>query len=108
MKPADRSDELESLLAEQVAYYRARAPDYENDATRGTAGSELVTALDSFRPTGYVLELGCGSGVWTQQLLRHATSVTAVDAALDMLAIASARVSDRRVRFIEADLFTWT
>jgi trans-aconitate methyltransferase len=46
--------------------------------------------------------------VWTGQLLRHATEVTAVDASPEMLAIAAARVGDERVRFIQADLFTWT
>jgi len=54
-----------------------------------------------------VLELACGPGTWTSQLLRHATDVTAVDASPEMLAIAAARVGDDRVRFIQADLFTW-
>jgi SAM-dependent methyltransferase len=105
--PAGRSDELEPLLAEQVAYYRAIAAEYQDHAIAGPGRSELVAALDSFRPTGCVLELACGPGVWTEQLLRHATSVTAVDASPEMLAIASARVTDERVRFIQADLFKW-
>jgi len=54
-----------------------------------------------------VLELACGPGVWTSQLLRYATDVTAVDASPEMLAIAAARVSGDRVRFVQADLFTW-
>ena len=62
---------------------------------------------DSFRPTGDVLEIACGPGVWTPALLRHAASVTGLDAAPEMLAIASARVDDDRVRFIEADVFGW-
>jgi len=32
-----------------------------------------------------VLELACGPGVWTGQLLRYATDVTAVDASREML-----------------------
>ena len=56
---------------------------------------------------GSVLELACGLGVWTGQLLRHATDVTAVDASPEMLAIAAARAGDDRVRFVQADLFTW-
>jgi SAM-dependent methyltransferase len=107
MEPAGRSDELEPLLAEQVAYYHAIAAEYEDHGIPGPGGDELVAALDCFRPAGCVLELACGLGVWTAQLLRHATSVTAVDASPEMLAIASARVSDERVRFIQADLFTW-
>jgi 2-polyprenyl-3-methyl-5-hydroxy-6-metoxy-1,4-benzoquinol methylase len=108
MRRAVRSDELEPLLAEQVAYYRALAAEYDNHSIPAPGGSELATAVDSFHPTGSVLELACGSGLWTEQLLRHATSVTAVDAAPEMLAIASARVRDAKVRFIEANLFSWT
>ncbi|MGN9788245.1 class I SAM-dependent methyltransferase [Nonomuraea sp. ZG12] len=70
--------------------------------------SELSAALDAFRPTGSLLELACGPGRWTAQLLQHATDVTAVDASPEMLAIASTRVGeDERVRFVSADLFRW-
>jgi trans-aconitate methyltransferase len=40
-------------------------------------------------------------------LLSHADDVTAVDAAPEMLQIAAAKVRDRRVRFVQADLFSW-
>ena len=64
--------------------------------------------LDAFRPAGSVLELACGPGTWTRQLLRHASSVTAVDASPEMLAIAATRVpGGAPVRFVQADLFTW-
>jgi len=102
MGSAGRSDELEPLLVEQLAYYRAIAAEYEDYAIPGPGRSELVAALDSFRPAGRVLELACGIGVWTELLLRHATRVTAVDASPEMLAIASARVRDERVRFMGA------
>jgi demethylmenaquinone methyltransferase/2-methoxy-6-polyprenyl-1,4-benzoquinol methylase len=54
-----------------------------------------------------VLELACGPGTWTTQLLRHAAEVTAVDASPEMLGIASARVGKERVDFVLADLFGW-
>jgi hypothetical protein len=47
----------------------------------GGGGPEVTAALDIFRPAGNVLELACGPGMWTELLLRDATSVTAVDAA---------------------------
>ena len=56
---------------------------------------------------GSVLELACGPGVWTAQLLRHATDITAVDASPEMLAIAADRNGSERVRFVQADLFSW-
>ncbi|HEX3312731.1 MAG TPA: class I SAM-dependent methyltransferase, partial [Streptosporangiaceae bacterium] len=72
-------------------------------------GGELARALEAFRPTGRVLELACGPGVWTGQLRRHATEVTAVDASPEMLAAAAAaaRAGSDRVRFVRADLFDW-
>lgn len=33
--------------------------------------------------------------------------MTALDAAAEMLAIASARINDERVRFIQEDVFSW-
>jgi SAM-dependent methyltransferase len=104
-------DERERVLDEQVSYYRAIAADYLDQGLDLPGGGELIEALEAFRPTGSVLELACGPGVWTGPLLRHATDVTAVDASPEMLAIAAARtreVGGERVRFIQADLFSWT
>jgi 2-polyprenyl-3-methyl-5-hydroxy-6-metoxy-1,4-benzoquinol methylase len=97
----------ELLLAEQIAYYRALAAEYEDHALDLPGGEELLSALDAFQPEGDVLEIACGPGFWTSRLLRHATTVTSLDAASEMLAIASARVDDERVRFIQADVFSW-
>jgi SAM-dependent methyltransferase len=95
----------DELLAEQVAYYRAVAPEYFDHAVEEPGGSELEAAIDAFRPAGDVLELACGPGTWTPLLARHATSLTAVDAAPEMLALARRRAPG--VRFIQADLFAW-
>jgi SAM-dependent methyltransferase len=106
---APDGEEGDPLLDEQRAYYRALAGDYLDQGLDLPGGDELTEALDAFRPAGSVLELACGRGVWTGQLLRHASEVTAVDASPEMLAIAAARVGGSdRVRFIQADLFTWT
>ena len=99
--------DLRPLLDEQAAYYHALAGDYLDQGLDLPGGDELAAALEAFRPAGSVLELACGPGVWTGQLLRHAADVTAVDASPEMLAVAAARVGSERVRFIQADLFTW-
>ncbi len=100
-------DGLGPLLAEQAAYYRALAPAYLDGTLDLPGARELEEALDDFRPTGDVLELACGPGTWTKKLLQHATTVTAVDASAEMLALASERVGEGRVRFLRADLFDW-
>jgi demethylmenaquinone methyltransferase/2-methoxy-6-polyprenyl-1,4-benzoquinol methylase len=112
---------IDGLLQEQVRYYQARAGEYDDwwfrrgrydrgaDANRrwfadATAAQE---ALERFAPTGEVLELACGTGLWTERLLPHATSLTAIDASPEALALAHARVSDRRLKYLRADLFAW-
>ena len=61
-----------SALAEQLAYYRAIANEYDDHTIDVPGQDELLVAINSFRPTGDVLELACGSGVWTEGLLRSA------------------------------------
>lgn len=100
-------DGLAPLLADQVAYYRARAPEYFDGVLDLPGALELEAALNAFAPVGDVLELACGPGTWTRHLLGHAASVTAVDAAPEMLAIAKEEVGDEHVRFVLADLFSW-
>ncbi len=101
------SDATDRLLADQVAYYRAVAADYESRSLPGWGGDEVEAALAAFRPAGDVLEMACGPGTWTELLLRHASSVLAIDAAPEMLERARQRVADSRVRFVQADVFTW-
>ena len=104
----DRAPSTDSdLLNEQIAYYRALSADYLDQGLDLPGARELTEALDAFQPAGRVLELACGPGVWTRQLLQYATDVTAVDASPEMLAIAAARIDSERVRFVQADLFTW-
>jgi demethylmenaquinone methyltransferase/2-methoxy-6-polyprenyl-1,4-benzoquinol methylase len=110
----DGADDLQALLDEQQAYYRARAPEYTETAIPelprgklGQARDEALRALESFRPSGDVLELACGPGTWTRELLRYAQAVTALDGAPEMLALARSKVRDDRVRFIRADVFDW-
>jgi hypothetical protein len=61
-------DDLDALLAEQVEYYRARAPEYAETAIPelpvgelASARDAMIAALERFRPAGDVLELACAS-----------------------------------------------
>jgi demethylmenaquinone methyltransferase/2-methoxy-6-polyprenyl-1,4-benzoquinol methylase len=108
------SDAVDRLLAEQLSYYRARAGEYVQTAfvelseqEMELAARELQDAIDGFGPTGNVLELACGPGTWTPQLLRHATTLTALDGSPEMLALAQSKIGDAPVRFVQADIFAW-
>ncbi len=59
------------------------------------------------RPAGSVLEIACGTGLWTEALAGWADAVTAIDAAPEMVAIARDRVRPARVSFEVADVFSW-
>lgn len=105
----DADDDDRDLLAEQIDYYRAVAGEYFDGQLDEPGGDELVAAVDEFAPAGDVLEMACGPGTWTPQLLRYAATVTAVDASPEMQTLAKQRVAQDldRVRFLQADLFSW-
>jgi SAM-dependent methyltransferase len=114
--------EIDSLLEGQQAYYRARAGEYDDWwERRGRFGrgpvhrrawveeiGQLVAELDSFAPTGDVLELAAGTGNWTRQLARHADRITAVDGSPETLEINRAKSRGTgEIDYVVADLFNW-
>ena len=102
-------DEIDSLLAEQIAYYRARAHEYDTThAVDAASRARLLDALRVFAPRGRVLELACGTGQWTAELARHASLLTAVDSSPEMIALNRAGVARDNVHYVEADLFAWS
>jgi SAM-dependent methyltransferase len=110
-----------ALLEQQRAYYRARAREYDRwwlregrfdhgeqaNARWFADVEELEAVLERFGPRGDVLELACGTGLWTRHLVRYASQVVAVDAAPEVLEINRGRVADERVEYVQADLFEW-
>lgn len=109
------------LLQEQIDYYRARAGEYDEwflRKGRYDHGPELnqqwfdeagvvAEALAGFAPTGHVLELACGTGLWTQHLARYAASITAVDSSPEVIEINRQQVGKETVAYLQADLFSW-
>ena len=99
----------DEVLAEQVDYYRRRAAEYDVTAYGDVAAAHgrIGRLVAELHPTGTVLEIACGTGMWTAALARDADTVTAVDAAPEALAIARERVPAPNVRFEVADVFSW-
>jgi len=101
-----------NLLDEQIAYYRARAGEYdewflrqgrydhgaEEQARWFAEVAEVEQALAAFcqqQPVTTALELAGGTGLWTERLLRAApalTRLTVVDSAPETLAINRERI----------------
>ncbi len=115
------TDQLTGLLAEQARYYRERAGEYDDwwfrrrrydrgadaNARWFAEVAEVQDALERFQPAGRVLELACGTGLWTRRLVAHADTVTAVDASTEMIELAHAGLNDPKVSYVQADLFEW-
>ena len=113
---------MTDLLARQREYYRERAAEYDEWFTRqgrydrGPAfntswfqeAEQVRRHLVDFAPRGRVLELACGTGLWTRHLAPMADALTCVDAAPQMVEVNKARVADGGVRYELADIFEWT
>jgi demethylmenaquinone methyltransferase/2-methoxy-6-polyprenyl-1,4-benzoquinol methylase len=99
-------DDMDELLREQAAYYRARAGEYdleyENEELRS-----LESLTEGLPLAGDVLELACGTGQWSRLLAERGLRVTAVDGSAEMIAKARERVAGLDVEFLEADIFDW-
>jgi demethylmenaquinone methyltransferase/2-methoxy-6-polyprenyl-1,4-benzoquinol methylase len=123
--PGVRNPGDAALLAEQVAYYRARAGEYDEwwartgrydrgealnaawHADCAAVESALATFLRERGPRR-VLELACGTGLFTRHLAPVAERVVAVDAAPEVIAVNRARTGATHVEYVEADIFAWT
>jgi SAM-dependent methyltransferase len=114
----------DSILRDQIDYYRARAGEYDQwwfRQGRYDRGAEfnarwhdetaaVEQALDTWlarRNPGNALELACGTGLFTRRIAPRVVSITAVDASPEALAINRARVAADKVRYVEADIFAW-
>ena len=114
----------EGILQDQIDYYRARAGEYDQwwfRAGRYDRGPEfnaqwraeaaaVEAALDRWlnarRPRS-LLELACGTGLFTRHLAPRVPRITAIDASPEVLAINAARVAASNVDYLESDLFAW-
>lgn len=91
-----------------TAYYTDIAPDYDRryeDIDREDELDELHERLAELFSNHKVLELGCGTGYWTETLACSADSVHAIDNNAAMLAQARARIDAGSVSFEQADAF---
>ena len=115
------TSDIDGILREQSRYYEDRAPEYDDvwyrrgiydlgpEANRRwfQETAKLEAALDDFAPSGGVLELAAGTGLFTRHIAPHATRLIAIDAAASALAINRDRLGDDHIEYVQADLFEW-
>jgi ubiquinone/menaquinone biosynthesis C-methylase UbiE len=113
--------EIHDLVDEQLNYYRARAPEYDQwflrqgrydrgPDHRAEWFREVTTVEQALEPAiegKSILELACGTGLWTQRLAARASWVHAVDAAPEMLSLNRGRLQAKNVHYVNANIFAW-
>lgn len=124
----------ENVLQDQIAYYRARAGEYdewfyrvgrydwgaERNALWFAEVETVVKALRAVGKVGTALELAAGTGNFTKELAAIAGHVVALDASSEVLEINRAKTSPPdplsasregelrvSIEYQQADLFNW-
>ncbi len=116
------------LLQQQIAYYRARASEYDqwfyrtgrydhgDEHTRQWFAEtaevrQALHALAEQAPITSALEFACGTGIWTEELIKMADHVTVLDASPEVLTITRGKLREAnaldKVTLTETDIFTW-
>ncbi|MDZ4723916.1 MAG: class I SAM-dependent methyltransferase [candidate division Zixibacteria bacterium] len=95
-----------------IEYYRSRAGEYEqiyyrDDAERRSEIDDEASRVTELARRNHVLELACGTGYWTERMSHSAKSITAVDAASEMIDEAKKKSYGVSVQFIDTDMFTF-
>jgi len=118
--------DADDLIDEQIAYYRARDPWYDDwwnrrgqyerhDEVRARWDADLTVMLDDFagwlnevRPAR-VLELASGTGEFTGRLVAAGAHVTALDASPEVHELSAQKLGARAtaVEYVTGDLFEW-
>lgn len=115
------TETLQKVLEEQKAYYQARAEEYDEwfyrrgrydhgpEHTRQweQEAEEVRRILAEANLTGQVLDIAAGTGIWTQELLKTAEHITALDSSEEMFELNRGRVQSDKVTYILTDLFYW-
>ncbi|MBF5007405.1 class I SAM-dependent methyltransferase [Diaphorobacter caeni] len=100
---------MQDALPESLpGYYAARAREYDSIYLKPERQDDL-RAMKAWLPTrigtGSVLEIACGTGYWTQFYAPHCQQVLGIDAAVETLEIARARVPLAQVQFTVGDAY---
>ena len=89
-------------------YYAARAPEYDLVYKKPERQQDL-RAIERWLPSAFAgratLEVACGTGYWTQILASATSELVAVDASVEVLHMARARVRSPGVSFVLGDAY---
>jgi len=115
------SSEMNNILKQQIDYYEARAPEYddwyyrrgrydwgiEKNLDWANEADEIRRHFHEFRGFDDTLELASGTGVWTAELLKTSKRVTCLDASPKMIELNRSKNGCKKIDFQRVDLFQW-
>lgn len=110
-----------NVLHNQIAYYRARAKEYDEWFYRQGSYDRGDTLNEQWRQEAqtvreqllnastvpHIVEMAGGTGIWTQELIKIGDAVTVLDASPEMIQINRAKVQSDNVTYQLVDLFQW-
>ncbi|MBP5976225.1 class I SAM-dependent methyltransferase [Brasilonema sp. CT11] len=111
----------DKIIQQQIAYYRARANEYDEwfyrlgrydrgEQANGRWFNEVDVVREALQQVGEteeILELASGTGIWTQELLKIGKKITAIDASQEVIEINRSKLNSPKVEYHQIDLFTW-
>ena len=112
---------MSEALKQQIEYYEARAPEYddwfyrrgrydwgnEKNLEWANEADEIRRHFHGFRGFDDSLELASGTGIWTTEILRTSQRVTCLDASAAMIEINRGKQNNDRATYRQTDLFAW-
>jgi ubiquinone/menaquinone biosynthesis C-methylase UbiE len=94
--------------AEMRSYYAARAAEYDQVYLKPERQRDIAW-LRSWLPTQFIgsrmLDVAAGTGFWSQDIVRAANLLVAIDASTETLAVARGRLTTGNVRFVVGDAY---
>jgi SAM-dependent methyltransferase len=116
-------DVQDDVRTDQIAYYRTRAPwyddvytctgDYDSGPIRNAEWlddlAHIEAALAAAPLRGECVELGAGTGYWSERIINQVERIWLLDAVDDVLDIARRKLGERakRAEFEVVDLWHW-
>jgi 2-polyprenyl-3-methyl-5-hydroxy-6-metoxy-1,4-benzoquinol methylase len=112
---------VDPILEEQKHYYRERASEYDEwfyRLGRYDRGQEwnqrwfdevkiLQKAVSRLGSLGSILELACGTGIWTKALTAMTGDLTAIDASPEVIEINRGKIGQSSTTYLQCDIFEW-
>jgi len=112
---------VDRILEEQKHYYRERASEYDEwfyrlgRYDRGPGWNHrwveevktlqrAVVGLGGFES---ILELACGTGIWTEALTAMTGDLTAIDASAEVIEINRGKIGRTAIKYLQCDIFEW-